>query len=126
QSPVFVISDYSKGVCQPGLVQDGLGWAAADKSLVLVDPAKDGDWARYCGPTTVFKINLVQAVRFLKRSGCEVPAAVLDINARVRRSYYDAVFGLVRVRLDAIGKYHALWLTLGQDGSMLAWPGWQA
>ncbi|MBI1902641.1 MAG: D-glycero-beta-D-manno-heptose 1-phosphate adenylyltransferase [Planctomycetia bacterium] len=50
---VVLISDYAKGVCTPGLLRSVIQAATKRQTLVLVDPARGGDFSLYRGATTI-------------------------------------------------------------------------
>ncbi|MCO6458115.1 MAG: D-glycero-beta-D-manno-heptose 1-phosphate adenylyltransferase [Pirellulaceae bacterium] len=50
---LLIISDYGKGVCTPALVSEAISAARQAGIPVLVDPARDVDYARYRGATLI-------------------------------------------------------------------------
>ncbi|HTN75084.1 MAG TPA: D-glycero-beta-D-manno-heptose 1-phosphate adenylyltransferase [Pirellulaceae bacterium] len=63
---IVLVSDYSKGVCTPRVLQAVIQAAREQGIAVLVDPIRDGTFDRYRGATLI-KPNRVEAERALGR-----------------------------------------------------------
>ncbi len=63
---MVLVSDYSKGVCTPRVLQAVIAAAHEQEIPVLIDPIRDGTFDRYRGATLI-KPNRVEAERALGR-----------------------------------------------------------
>jgi D-beta-D-heptose 7-phosphate kinase/D-beta-D-heptose 1-phosphate adenosyltransferase len=93
-----LISDYAKGVCTPELLARVIGAAREQGLLVLVDPARSGDYERYRGATLV-KPNRRETELVTGRA-IHSPADALEAGRELVRRYD---FQAVVVTLDGDG-----------------------
>jgi D-beta-D-heptose 7-phosphate kinase / D-beta-D-heptose 1-phosphate adenosyltransferase len=100
-----VISDYNKGVLSPGLTQQVIRMARAQRLPVLVDPIKDRDYRKYRGATLITPNRMETSLA----SG-------------VRLTGQEAVRTAARHLLDDL-KLAAVVVTLDKDGAYLAQRG---
>ncbi len=85
----FVISDYGKGACCPGLLKDMIAGANANKVAVITDP-KSLDLKRYIG-SDIIKPNLSEGRSLLKVTNPNFKFANLD----------EEVAGICQVIIDS-------------------------
>lgn len=80
---VWLVSDYRKGVCTPGVLKRLFAAAENSGVPVVVDPARRTDYARYAG-ATLLKPNRVETALATDRS-VDCVDDVLAVGAQLRR-----------------------------------------
>lgn len=125
---VLVLSDYGGGyLANKDSVRTVLNRAAEVQAPVLVDPPRDGDWARYGSGRTIFKPNIRQAMAFMRRAALafDEPAFAppWDPNDPSLVLGYPEAASLANAlaaSLKAEGVlFQVLWITLGAGGSVV-------
>ncbi len=101
---VVLISDYDKGVCTPGLLQEVIAAAREAGVPVLVDPIRGADYSRYRGATTMTP-NRLEAEQ---ATGIKVTSI-------------DSAFVAGRKLCAELGLVWAI-ITLDRDGMALVYP----
>lgn len=132
---VVVVSDYTQGYCDPSVLWKPLLEANRAGRPILVDPPRNGAWHDYAFDTTVFKPNVRQAANFLKSlypgsdyrlkyKDLGVPETGFGPGTCDRRHAVDCCTRLLEaVRSEMLQRqmpFMYLWLTVGQDGALLA------
>jgi D-beta-D-heptose 7-phosphate kinase / D-beta-D-heptose 1-phosphate adenosyltransferase len=101
---VVLVSDYSKGVCTPRVLEATIAAARERQLPVLVDPIRDGDFARYRGATMI-KPNRIEAERALGRKIQSADDALAA--GRALCEGYEAGCAVVTLDSDGMALVHA-------------------
>jgi D-beta-D-heptose 7-phosphate kinase/D-beta-D-heptose 1-phosphate adenosyltransferase len=101
---VVLVSDYSKGVCTPRVLQAIIDAARKLQIPVLVDPVRDGTFDRYRGATLI-KPNRVEAERALGRP-IRNPLDALAAGRQVCADY-NAQLAVITLDSDGMALVHA-------------------
>lgn len=123
---VLVLSDYGGGFLSEPSLGELISDACRRHIVILVDPPRDGNWKRFGSGQTVFKPNIRQALKFMRRfypyddskwkHGWNVDdtSAVVDPHLAVL---------FVRHLAQALEQegvvFKGLWITLGPGGSVI-------
>ncbi len=100
---IVLISDYAKGVCTPGLLENIIATAKAHKVRVLVDPNRGGDYSKYKGCSALTPNRLEAELSTQKQLNS---TQVILQAGRKLLEQYDLEASVITLDKDGMGLVH--------------------